>query len=86
MIGVVRLITHPYKNTAEFALVVGDPWQNQGLGSAFTEFILKIAIERSIKNIYAKFLFDNEPMQKIFKKHKFIISEKEGIGYAELEL
>jgi acetyltransferase len=85
MIGVVRLISHPYDRSAEFAIVVGDPWQNQGLGGKFTDHILEIAKHRGVDKVYAKFMPDNQPMLKIFKDRKFDISEKEGIGYAELK-
>lgn len=83
MIGVVRLITDPYNKTAEFAVVVGDPWQFQGLGKKLTDFILIIAQKQNIKKIYAKFLLDNQPMINIFKKRDFKISKKQGMGYAE---
>jgi acetyltransferase len=86
MIGVVRLIADPYNETAEFAVVVADPWQGQGLGNKFTDYILKIAQERGIKKVWAKFLRDNKPMLNIFKKRKFSISFKGNTGYAELEL
>ena len=73
MIGVARLISDPYRQTAEFAVVVGDPWQNQGLGKHFTDLILKIATERGIRKVYAKFLRDNKIMLKILKEKGFKI-------------
>lgn len=85
MIGVVRLMADPYNETAEFAIVVADPWQKLGLGNKFTEYILKIAEERGIKKIYAKFLPDNDVMIKIFERHGFEITISEEVGYAELE-
>jgi len=33
MLGVVRIISDGYQETGEFAIVVADPWQGQGLGS-----------------------------------------------------
>ena len=36
MAGVVRLIADPYNETAEYAIVIGDPWQGQGLGTIMT--------------------------------------------------
>lgn len=86
MIGVVRLIADPLNKTAEFAVVVADPWQGQGLGNKFTDYILKIARERRIKKVWAKFLRDNKPMLNIFKKRKFSVTFKGNTGYAELEL
>ncbi len=86
MIGVVRLIAEPLNETAEFAIVVADPWQGQGLGNKFTDYILKIAGERGIKRVWAKFLKDNKPVLNIFQKRKFSITHKGNTGYAELEL
>jgi acetyltransferase len=86
MIGVVRLITDPSNEIAEFAVVVADPWQGQGLGNKFTDYILKIAQKRGIKKVWAKFLRDNKPMVTIFKKRKFSITYKGNTGFAELGL
>jgi acetyltransferase len=85
MIGVVRLIADPYNETAEFAIVVADPWQKLGLGSKFTEYVLQIAKDRGIKKIYAKFLPDNDVMIKMFERSGFVITLNKEIGYAELE-
>lgn len=49
MAGVVRLIADPYNETAEYAIVVADPWQGQGLGTRLTEVILEIAAQRGIR-------------------------------------
>ena len=86
MIGVVRLIADPMNERAEFAIVVGDPWQFKGLGNKFTDEILKIAKERGIKIVWAKFLSDNEPMKSIFQKRGFKIGTKGKISHAELKL
>ncbi len=87
MIGVARLISDPYGQTAEFAVVVGDPWQSQGLGKHFMDLLLKIAIERRIKKIYAKLLWDNKIMLKILKEEGFKISYAgRSIVLAEKEL
>ena len=49
MIGVVRIIADAWGENAEFAIVVADPWQKQGLGSMMMDFILEIADEMGIK-------------------------------------
>ncbi len=86
MIGVVRLITDPDGEEAEFALVVGDPWQFQGLGNKFMDIIIKIAKERKIKRLWAKFLPNNKMIKSILSKRKFIFSKKGKTVYAELKL
>ena len=86
MAGVVRLIADPIKETAEFAIVVADPWQGQGLGNKFTDYILDIARARGITRISAEVLRENFIMLHIFRKRGFKITQEEGVCHAELEL
>lgn len=85
-IGVVRLIADPYNETAELSLVVADPWQRQGLGNKFMEYMLDIARERGIKRVWSRFLLDNKIATDMFVKRNFKISAREDISLAELEL
>jgi len=71
LVGVGRLIADPYNKDAEFALVVGDPWQGQGLGSMLTDYLIKIARQRRIRKLYAYLLEDNQVMAYILRKRRF---------------
>ena len=84
MAGVVRLIADHYLETAEFAIVVADPWQNQGLGSKFTDFIHEIAKKHGIQKIYANVLAQNRVMQHMFRTRGFKIEKVDDGYYAEL--
>jgi acetyltransferase len=86
MLGVVRLISDPYNETAEFAIVVGDPWQGQGLGKKFMDVILDIARDRGVKKVIANMLKENMVMKHIFESRGFAIKGYEDMWYAELEL
>ncbi len=86
MAGVARLIADPYSESAEFAIVVADPWQRQGLGHRFTGEILKIARQRGIKTVWGKFYADNKAMTAIFTTHGFKISGRGRVKRAELGL
>jgi acetyltransferase len=86
MAGVVRIITDPDNETAEFAIVVGDPWQRQGLGTVMTRYILEIARNRGIKKVYAYLLKDNVDMLHLFLKFKFTHQREEGMYRVELLL
>ncbi|MFH1591473.1 MAG: acetate--CoA ligase alpha subunit [archaeon] len=83
MAGVVRLIADAYNETAEFAIVVADPWQNQGLGDKLADYILRIAKKRSVKKVHAYFLKDNDIMRHMFEKRKFSIKSDGDVEYAE---
>ncbi len=87
MAGVVRLISDAIGRKAEFAIVVADPWQHQGLGNKLMDYIIEIAKKKKIKKIYAMFLPNNKGMAYIFKKKGFVISAKNvKTMYAELTL
>lgn len=83
MAGVVRLIADQYNETAEFAIVIADPWHNLGLGNIFTDYIHEIAKSRGIKKIYANVLNENHIMIHMFKKRNFKLSRDEEVCYAE---
>jgi acetyltransferase len=86
MMGVVRLIADPDNDTAEFAIVVADPWQKKGLGSILADYIMEIAKKREIGKVYAYFLSDNFIMKTMFEKRGFTITNKGDNYYAELKL
>ncbi|MBD3247674.1 GNAT family N-acetyltransferase [Candidatus Falkowbacteria bacterium] len=86
MAGVVRLIADPYNETAEFSIVVADPWQGLGLGNKLTDYLLDIAEKRGIKRVWATFLADNEKIKTIFKKRGFRVFGKGKTLKAELNL
>jgi acetyltransferase len=86
MLGVVRVIADPYNQTAEFAIVVGDPWQKQGLGTHMMEHVLSIAKQRGIKKMYAYTLHDNTSMLHLFEKFQFVINRQEDMYRVELQL
>jgi acetyltransferase len=86
MAGVVRLIADPYNETAEYAIVIGDPWHGLGLGTVMTRYILEIARARGIKKVYAYVLEDNASMLNLFKKFNFNIRREEDMWRAELNL
>ena len=86
MAGVVRLIADPYNETAEYAIVIGDPWQRQGLGTIMTRYILEIARNRGIKKVYAYLLDDNAAMLQLFKNFDFTSRREEDFWRVELLL
>jgi len=86
MVGVARLIADAYNESAEFAIVVADPWQNQGLGSKLTDFVLKLARKRGLKKIFAEMLSENTAMIHILEKRGFATTYGGGNCHAELTI
>ncbi len=85
--GVVRLVNDYGNRSAEFAILVADPWHQQGLGSSLTNFILDIARERGLERIHAQVLSSNEIMLGMFERRGFKIVRREGDSYVvELKL
>ncbi len=87
MIGVARIIADAYNESAEFAIVVADPWQNKDLGNRMADYVLEIAKKRGIGKIYASFLRDNVIMRNMLRKRGFRIEKSDDdTFYAELVL
>jgi len=83
MAGVVRLIADQYNETAEYAIVVADPWHNLGLGNKFTDYITKIAKERGTQKIYANVLAENFIMLHMFRERGYNLTKIDEGYYAE---
>lgn len=77
MIGVVRLVTDAWKEEAEYAIILSDQWQGQGLGSQMTDFIFEIARDMGIQKIVASVLKHNNRMIQIFEKRGFKVVERD---------
>ncbi len=85
MAGVVRLVADSSNDTAEFAVVIADKWQGQGLGNMFMDKIKEIASERNIRKVYGRVLNANTTMLYMFRKNGFKIKrEEEDTSYAEI--
>jgi GNAT superfamily N-acetyltransferase len=62
ILAVARFVRLPEEpQTAEFSVVVGDPWQREGLATALMERLSQEALERGITHFRATMLADNRP-------------------------
>ena len=77
IIGTARLVLEPDLQSGEFAVVVGDPWQRQGLGRHFVELTLQYARQRGISEIHGDVLTANEPMLRLCEQMGFAIHPSE---------
>jgi acetyltransferase len=74
LLGVGRLVADPDHESVEYAVLVGDKWQNKGLGSVLTERCLEIAGHWGLKRIVAQTGSDNARMLALFQRLGFATS------------
>lgn len=69
IIGVVRFVRLPEDpDTAEFAIVIGDPYQREGLGSALMARLAEAAAEHGVKRLRGTMLADNIGAHKLTQR------------------
>lgn len=71
VMGVGRLIIFPDNEYAEYAVVLGDPWQGKGIASILTKKCLEIAVEKGLKFVDMDVLKENSPMRGLADKFGF---------------
>jgi acetyltransferase len=90
IMGVARLsrLATGFDDEAEFSVLVGDPFQRQGIGTLLVSKLLDVGRAEGIRRIIADILFENYPMQHIFKKVGFQLHRdtEEMVVKAELDL
>ena len=66
------------EKSEEIAFVVGDPWQNLGLGSKMVDYLIEIGKAKKLDTIYALMLRDNYRAIQFLQKRGFRIEYLEG--------
>jgi acetyltransferase len=84
MLGVARIIGDPDGKTGEFAVLVGDAWQGQGIGSNLLEKCLSIAEKQGFETVHGTVLRENRNMLALGKKLGFEIKRDPDSGDNEL--
>lgn len=72
-VGVGRLIIDPDTQAGEFAIVVADDFQNNGLGRKLMGILIDIARDKNLKRIYGIVMKDNYKMLSLARKLGFTI-------------
>ena len=75
LLGVARYFLERDHEHAEFAVLVGDPWQGLGIGATLLQRVLDIAKERGVRSIWGTVLSENTQMLKLGRKLGFKISK-----------
>jgi acetyltransferase len=73
-LGVARYVTNPDKKSCEFALVVGDRWQRQGIGHRLMHHLMEIARDRGLLKMEGEVLSNNFKMLDLMKSLNFHIT------------
>ncbi|MFZ5447367.1 MAG: GNAT family N-acetyltransferase [Thermodesulfobacteriota bacterium] len=86
MMGVSRLVMATDRSTAEFAVIVADPWQGKGLGPKLLERITEIAREQGVKLLHGDVLAQNQPMLDMVKRLGFSLRKDTEGGTYRVEM
>jgi acetyltransferase len=78
IVAVGRLNRTSARDRAEFALLLADAYQGQGLGSAMLKRLLEVGRAEGIRRVTAEIASDNGPMQAVCKKLGFRIEDEIG--------
>jgi acetyltransferase len=89
IMGVARLSrNHAAPGEAEFALLVNDRFQRQGIGTVLLEKLLAVGREEGLHQITAEILHENRAMQHLSRKFGFHLRRdpEGGVFKADLDL
>jgi len=64
-LGVARYAINPDAESCEFALVVDDAWQKQGIGHKLMDVLMDVARSVGLKTMEGEVLKANHPMLKL---------------------
>jgi acetyltransferase len=74
IIGVGNLFSDTCRESAEFAVLVGDRWQGRGLGDLLTDHCIHIAQDWGVRRVRAETSNGNSRMLSVFTKRGFELS------------
>jgi acetyltransferase len=80
IIGVGRLTKLPGTEDAEFALLISDAVQRQGLGTEVLKRLVEVGMDWGLRHIVADILRGNGAMQHVCRQLGFTIHQGEGFG------
>lgn len=86
IIAVGRYMTDAARTSAEFAFVVQDNWQRQGLGTLLFNRLAEIARDAGIRKFGADVLAENSGMLKIFHRSGLVVHTSTEGGVVRVEM
>ena len=73
LIGLATLIVQPDGKSGEISVVVGDPWQNRGVGTLLIDHLIKVGRDMGLKRLFGEFLVENTRIEHICRRKDFEI-------------
>jgi acetyltransferase len=73
-IGVARFVRNPDGDTGEFALVVADQWQGQGIGTRLMQELMRAAAARGFRELQGEVLASNHTMLQLMQALGFSVA------------
>src|SRR5215216_8170081 len=88
IIAIVRYDRQPGEEQAEYAAIVEDRWQGEGVGIALTRRLLDEARDNGVRSFYALVMGKNTRMLELLRHLGLPEQERreEGVKYVEVEL
>jgi acetyltransferase len=86
ILAVARLIKEHGASEAEFAVVVADRWQKQGLGCRLLELLIEIARAERLERIIGQIAAEANAMKRLCERSGFRLSREEGATEWRAEL
>ena len=75
--GVAHYITNPDRASAEFAIVIADDWQGQGIGSKLMKSLIKVAKSQGLNALIGVVIAANMGMLEMVQRLGFVVSQSE---------
>lgn len=84
-LGQYSLNRDMHTHTAEIALVVGDKFQNHGVGAELLSYLTYLAKKQGLLGFTAEVMAGNDPVFRIFEKMGFAITKRNESGIFEMK-
>jgi len=82
LVGEARLCLLPGGQSAEFCVLVADPWQGVGIGAALTDFALDLAKAMGLEKILVEIIPENLRIIDFLRRRGFrFTAERDGRTY-----
>jgi acetyltransferase len=86
IVAVGRLVKSHVAEEAELAVIVTDSFQRRGIGTEMVRLLVDFARDEELERITATVLFENRPMQKLFERLGFRITQAADSESVEVDL